>query len=485
MRRSSLVAPVLLIAVGALFLARNLYPDLPLIDYLARYWPFLLMGWGLLRLVEVVFWASTSQPLPVHGVSGGEWALVIFLCFFGASLQTVRGFSTWWPRSGIALGGIDVFGESFEYPLAAEKAASKSPHVVIESFRGNARIIGGDTEDVKITGRQTVRSLNRVGADRANQDSPLEIAGDATRVVIRTNQDRVSGNLRLTADMEITVPKNATIEAHGRAGDFDVSGIVGGVEITSDRAGVRLHEIGGDVRLDLRRSDIVRASALKGGLDLKGSGSDLELEDIEGPVTISGGYTGVVEFKNLSKPLRFNGPQTDLNIEKLPGEVRMPLGDFTASNLVGPIRLSTRSRDVQISDFTNSLEVTVDARGDIDLRPGKVPLARIEAHTRSGDVELSLPTGSKFDLVASTGRGDVTNDYGGGLRIENTGRRGTTLRGSEGGGPTVRVETDRGQVVVRRASADDRPLAPHSDFPKPPLPPLPPVTSEPLKRVDQ
>ena len=35
MRRSSIVAPLLLIAVGGLFLARNLYPDIPLLDYLA------------------------------------------------------------------------------------------------------------------------------------------------------------------------------------------------------------------------------------------------------------------------------------------------------------------------------------------------------------------------------------------------------------------------------------------------------------------
>ena len=135
------------------------------------------------------------------------------------------------------------------------------------------------------------------------------------------------------------MPRGATIEAHGRRGDFDITDIAGNIEISSDNAGVRLQNIGGDVRIDLRRSDIVRAISVKGELELKGRGSDVELQGVEGPVTITGTYNGVLQFRNLSKPLRFHGQQTELNIEKLPGQVRMALGDLTASNLIGPVHL--------------------------------------------------------------------------------------------------------------------------------------------------
>ena len=84
MKRTSIVAPLLLIGIGVLFLARNMYPDLPLIDYLASYWPFLLILWGVLRLAEILFWAATEKELPARGMSGGEWILVVFLCLFGA-----------------------------------------------------------------------------------------------------------------------------------------------------------------------------------------------------------------------------------------------------------------------------------------------------------------------------------------------------------------------------------------------------------------
>ena len=477
MKRSSIVGPLLLIGIGALFLARNIYPDLPLLDYLAKYWPFLLVMWGGLRLAEILFWAATSRQLPARGVSGGEWILVVFLIVFGSGLHAARGFYNWIPRDRIRIGGLEVFGESFDYPIAGQTAASKTPRVVIESFRGSARIVGADAAEVKVTGRRLIRGFDRGSADKGNQDAKFEIAGDANQVIVRTNQERISRNQQVSDDLEITVPKGAMIEAHGRNGDFDLNGIGGNVEITSDNAGVRLENIGGEVRLDLRRSDVVRAMNIKGPFDLKGRGSDVDLQNVEGQVTVNGTYTGTLQFQSLAKPLRFTGPQTELNIERLPGQVRMAIGNLTASNLVGPVRLSSRSKDVQISDVTNSLEITLD-RGDIELRPGSGPLPKMDVHTRSGDVQLVLPAGAKFDLTASSGRGEVTNDFGAPLRLESNGHGGT-IRGSNGG-PAVNLQTDRGEMLVRKTSADDV-------APRPPAAPVPPVPPSPkqIKPIEQ
>src|SRR5579863_8757992 len=207
MRRGSLFAPLLLIGLGALFLARNIYPDLPLLDYLARYWPFLLILWGVLRLGEILIWASTGKPLPARGVSGGEWILVLVLCFFGGTLHAAMGLSSWLPRGRLELGGLDIFGETYDYPITAEKPAAKAPHILIESFRGNARISGMDASAVKVTGREIVRSMDQDRADRAHQNTGFEIAGDENNIIIRTNQDRAPLSQRVTHELEISVPK--------------------------------------------------------------------------------------------------------------------------------------------------------------------------------------------------------------------------------------------------------------------------------------
>ena len=282
MRRTSFVGPILLIALGALLLARTLYPGLQLMDYMARYWPVILIGWGLLRIVEILAWSSAAKPLPARGLSGGEWVLIVFLCLFGLSIRTVHGVSNWFPEH-IQLDGLDLFdGERYEYPVSGEKASSHAPHVLLDNFRGDVKIYGVDMDSVKVTGHKTVRGLGQKEAGERNDASPFEISGDANNPVIRVQTEQPGRSGRVSATLEISVPKGASVEVHGRNGDLDINDIAGSVAITSDNAGVRLKNIGGDARVDLRRSDVIHMSAVKGAVEIKGRGSDIELEDVGG-----------------------------------------------------------------------------------------------------------------------------------------------------------------------------------------------------------
>jgi hypothetical protein len=140
--------------------------------------------------------------------------------------------------------------------------------------------------------------------------------------------------------------------------------------------------------------------------------------------------------------------------------VRLTLGDLSASNLTGPVRFtSKRSWDIRLSGFTNSLEINTQG-GDIDLRPGTLPLAKMDVHTRSGHIELALPQTAKFDLTATTNQGEISNDFGGPLTSDPNRRgRGRTLHGSTGG-PVINLITDRGDIVVRGSQASDSEPAP-------------------------
>ena len=96
MRRGSLVGPVILILIGGVFLLNNIRPDLSVIELLISYWPFLLIGWGFLRLAEILFAASRSSVVPERGVGGGEWGLIVLLCLLGSGAFFARqrmGFS--------------------------------------------------------------------------------------------------------------------------------------------------------------------------------------------------------------------------------------------------------------------------------------------------------------------------------------------------------------------------------------------------------
>ena len=104
-------------------------------------------------------------------------------------------------------------------------------------------------------------------------------------------------------------------------------------------------------------------------IDLQGRGSDVEMENIQGQVTINGQFMGSLDLKNLAKPLQFEGARnTELHVQAIPGRMSMDRSELTGSGLTGPMRLVTRSRDVKLEQFTQSLELETE-RGDVQLQP--------------------------------------------------------------------------------------------------------------------
>jgi len=450
MRHRSLTGPLLLLVIGGLFLWRNLHPETPVFDLLAQYWPFLLIGWGLLRLVEIAFWRDTRYG----GFTGGEIVLVILICMAGSGIWAAH-------QNGIHFntGRLIWGGTQYDYPVSASAPAGSATRIVFENPRGNIKMTGADVKEITVTGQKTVRAYSRNDADRTNGNTPVEIVPEGDRLLIRTNQSRAFDNQQISDDLEVTVPRTASVEARGTSGDYEISDVAGDLELASGRGDVRLARVGGNVRLEIDRSDLIRAVDMKGAkLEVQGSrGSDVELENIAGQVTINGPFNGTLDFKNLAKPLQFEGARnTELNVAAVPGRINMDLGEFNGTNLVGPIRLVGSSRDIRIEQFTQSLELE-NARGDLELHPGRLPLPSIEARTGAGRIDLVLPEKAAFQLDATAERGEAVNDFGSQIRQESDGRS-ATLKGKVGNGPLLHIVSSRGTISVRKegtAPSDD------------------------------
>lgn len=445
MRHRSLTGPLLLLIVGGLFLWRNLHPDTPVFELMAQYWPFLLIGWGLLRLVEVALWREGR----VAGFTGGEVVLVVLICVAGSLVWAAR-------ENGIHIDsrGLNWWGSSYDYPVEATAPAGGAKRIVFDNPRGSIKVTGADTKDVAVTGHKSVRSYAREDADKTNGKTPIEIVAQGDHLLIRTNQDHAPENQQISDDLEITVPRGVSVEAHGRNGDYEISEVSGDLDLSTDHGDVRLSKLDGNAKLDIGRSDVIRAVDVKGRVDLQGRGSDVELENIGGQVTINGAYNGSLDFKNLAKPLKFEGARnTELSVQAVPGHITMDLGEFNGTDLVGPIRLIGSSRDIRMEQFTQSLELE-NQRGDVELHPGRLPLPSIEARTESGRVELVLPEKAAFQLDATAERGEAVNEFGDAIHQQSDGKS-ATLKGKVGEGPTLHITSTRGTITVRKEGSEE------------------------------
>jgi DUF4097 and DUF4098 domain-containing protein YvlB len=450
-RRHSITGPLILIAIGVLFLIHAVSPEFRIGQMLAEYWPFLLIAWGVIALLEVCFLALRGSPLPVNGISGGGWLLVILISIAGLTTFEVRRPDNWWHRIGWEH-GVEAFGEEHDYGVdTVRKTVAKAPQIVIQTFRGDAKITATDGTEVTVGGHKTVKSFDSGEADRSNEATPVDVIVEGNTVTIRCNQDKASSRAPVTTDLEISVPKDSSIAANGTVGDFDITGVRGNVDLSSDNAGVRLEDIGGNVQVDTRRSDLVRCTNVSGAVDLRGKGSDVELTKVAGQVTIEGDYTGTLSLRDVAKSVRLQNRKTQLDVRQVVGEIRLGPGSLDAENVIGPVKLNTHATDVTFDGFTNGLDMTVD-KGDIDLKPGHVPLGNMAVHTRSGNIEVALPQSANFAITASTDHGDIENEFGDVLKQRNEGR-GAKLEGSIGSGPDLKFATERGTITVRKASA--------------------------------
>jgi len=474
--RNSFVGPILLIGVGVLFLANNLRPDLSPWRLIVDYWPYLLIIWGVVRLIEIAWLASRNQPLPKRGVSSGEWGMIILVSLVASGMWFAFDAKDRIRGGRINLRGLQIFGESFEYPVSANVNCSKNPRIIVENRRGNVRLVGSDADQVVVSGHKTIMGLDRTEADKINERMKFELLVQGDQVVIRTNQERAGTDNRVDSDLEVHIPKGASVECRGTRGDFDVSNITGNFEVNSENAGVRGQDIGGNVRIDLRRSDIIRLMRVKGNVDVKGArADDIELDEVTGQVVVEGQFTGDIDFRRIDKGLRFISEATTLTVERLKGRAHLSDGDLEVEDILGPMKLRSRSKDVRVSGFATPIEIELD-RGDIELSPGSSTLSSIIAKTSSGAVTMHMPENAKYDLEAVTRRGDVDNLFGSPLERREE-DRGGSIRGKNGG-PRILLETGRGSMTVTRggvmSSRSDVSLVP----PAPPKAPKPPIVVE-------
>ncbi len=126
--RRSFSGPLLLLTIGALFLWRNLHPEAPIFDVVAQYWPFALIAWGLLRLVEGLIWHREG----VRGsFTGGEIVLIVLICVAGSGIWQAREHGVRFMR-----GGLDFWGQQYDFPVSATGQRSRDEaHRVRESAR--------------------------------------------------------------------------------------------------------------------------------------------------------------------------------------------------------------------------------------------------------------------------------------------------------------------------------------------------------------
>ncbi len=490
-RRGSIVGPILLIAVGIVFLLI----ETGRLDYhsfwgwYGRWWPALLVIAGVIVLAEWgvdQYHLRDPQRTPYRrSLGGGVVTLLLLVVIVGVVAGQARMHidgTRWFYGWHFNPDNLDeFFGDKHESDQSIDVAFPAGSSLAIVNPRGDVTISGtSDDDHVHIAIHKQVWERSDSAADsRAQQLSP---ATSTDGSAITLTMPALDG---ARADLVITVPAAAATTVNANRGDIHVASIKAPVYATANHGDIDLSAITGPATAHINSgSSSISAHSIGGGITIQGHAEDITLTDITGPVSITGDFFGSTHLEHIAGAIRFHTSRTDFQLARLDGEVEIsPDADLSADQAVGPVVLTTRDRNIRLDRIAGDVSVT-NRNGTIDLTAAP-PLGNVTLADRNGTIKTMLPEHANFSILAETSDGSIDSDFqlstSTSQRDEDRENR-KTMSGTVGsGGPMIRVTTSHGDISLRKADVAAMPTAP----PAPPRitlePPAAPAPPEPPK----
>ena len=431
----------------------------------ARFWPALLILWGVLKLIEYEQAKRYGQPARGIGVGG------VFLMFFliVAGLIATQASRVDWKNLGehIQLGddqGLDeIFGGStFNYNGTLSTPLPVGSNTLrIKDDRGTITVNVSEEKKLRVDWRKKVRAENQPDADRYNTKTDLTIT-PADKVILLDANTQGAGDKGVTMDMDIYLPANTALVISSNRGDVTVAGMSSSVEIDHRHGAVNVNDHTGSVSLNLDGSS-ARLQHVKGDVTIQGKANEVAVEDVDGTVRLNGEFYESTRMARISKTVSFHSSRTDMEFSRLDGRLDLDSGDLRADSLTGPMRLTTRSKDIALEGLSGDLRLE-DVNGTVEVglrKPGN-----IQIDNRKGDVQVSIPPNTAIKVEARTRQGEIESDFEE-IKVENHNRESSASGSIGSNGPKLVMNCDKGTIEIRKGTVAAA---------APPVPPTPPAT---------
>ena len=446
-QRHSIFGGLLLLIVGAIFLLHNLRGDFPSIWQLFhRWWPLLLIFWGVARLVDYLLSQRAGQASP-RTISSGDIFLIILIIAIAAG----AGFIEWIPHTPFAdvpevfVGPRHSFSEE-----VTPKAVPANARISIRTDRGDISVHPEGAAEVRVIAKKTLTGWTESEArERARQVS-VNITEAGGEFGIHPDARGNSGD-RLQVDLEVHVPNTASITARSDRGNVQVLGAAGNVTAGTGNGSVEIRDAGGDVAVDAKHGDI-RITGAGGNVKLTGRGGEVEIADVKGEATLDGEFFGPIRLEKVAKGAHFVSRRTDLTVSQLSGRLQIGSGSgkLEITDARGNVSLTTKGYNVSLDNITGRIQLE-DREGNIELRLAQPPREPLELSTHSGHIDLVLPPQSTFEVHAEARSGDIESDFSDPALSKTVQQGNSRLDGKVGSrGPVIHLRTTYGTIRLRK-----------------------------------
>ncbi len=438
---------LVLITVGSLLLLHN-YRGLELGDVLLRWWPLALIFLGLIKLYDRTVASRSSDPGTAR-ITGGEIMLVVGMIVLLSCVVAVD-------ITKRTIGGkipIEISGDAYPFDLdVAPKTVPANARITVHGGRGNITVRATDVPEIRVSGQKNVHAWSENDASRRAAPVSVEIVQNGDGYEIHPTGVG-GGDSRISIDMEVQVPKKASVTVRNEKGDITVSDMATDVSVTNANGDVEVRDTASDVNIEMHKGD-VKVSDTKGDVKISGKGTEVDVTSATGSLTLDGEFYGPIRADKVAKGLRFISQRTDLTLTSLTGHMETSSGNLEIVDAPGDIALRTNRYSVSIENATG--KVKVDNRdGNVELRFSSPPKADIDITNTNARIELTLPESASFNILADCHSCDIESEFSADTLKKTAPSSGDShLEGKYGNarGPKITLKTSYDAISIKKTS---------------------------------
>ncbi len=305
---------------------------------------------------------------------------------------------------GLAVAAVVVLPllarERYEEKFQKTEALPKDGRVVLYNVSGTIEVRSAKEDVVRIDAlkRSEASSLEKAKENAA--EVTIEVVREGSTLRIETKYPKTKkfwgrDSLNVGVDYKVSIPEKASLDVRNISGNAVVTGI------------------GGSLKAEVTSGNLVVRGA-SSGVEAKVTSGDLEVTDVVGDAYLT----------NTS-------------------------GDITAARIRGSVEAGVVSGTLDIREVTEARSVSGQTISGSCSFQGKIlPQARVSLKTHSGNVRLTLPADTGFDLDASVFSGVIETDF----PVTAVGKiSAREVRGTVGGGgASVNLKAFSGNITLRK-----------------------------------
>ncbi len=296
--------------------------------------------------------------------------------------------------------GVATAKERYEEKFQKTETLPKDGKVYLKNISGDIKVVSWAEAQVKIDAVKYSRASSEKEAQEDFQKVTIEVIreGNTLRITTKYPEHRKfwkDESVDVSVDYSLWIP---------------------------DQASLQIETVSGDTEID----------AVGGALDI---------EAVSGDVTV----------QKVNKQAEINTVSGDLTLLDAAGDVHLKAisGTIRLDKVRGSVDAETISGDIDVKEASQAKTVRINAlSGDVTFTGAISPDGRYSLKSHSGDIDITIPADSSFELEAETFSGSINTEF----KIEVSGSISRKeLHGVVNkGGTVLKLETFSGTIRLRK-----------------------------------